>query len=1058
MAHELDDSEWEEVEDINGYALFMGYLSMAVKGMGVLVVLWTTVVLLGGFVSMLHKKDFWSLTIITLVQTAGVFDVLLNEKLRYVQKSFFGFLGTIFFTVYREDPTDGGWRAPLLYFLLFIQLLVLIVILFPLAVLYLFGLLITTGLSLWRLIERDYGNGDGGANLQPALKVLYSLALFQGVLFCYRSVSYIAGKRLAHVVAKNYGFDANEGRTSVVEYMRQTKIGCEKDPSFTKGRNLVTYAVTLMKSESSSGDYVSGARILDRFVANGELRDHHALIRQLVGSSSSSSQVMQRLLQSLRSTSPLDREVREFAARIVSHLASEINLTTFPHGIRCISSLLETTTSEQQDDDSSPSGHYKELMVHGLVILDKLAAEEHNRRVISSTQGLLSKAMAPVSADLLHRIDHGAWFEIVAASLQLMCRLVTAPGDTGAKLRSQIFKNNDAINTTEKIANCEECSEQQRILAIKILTKLPMETEAPSTDSREKITKLLVAIFLDKKKPEPMRELAGEALAMLSDRSETNATIIFKASDTIVHDLTTMLFSGIREYRISAAKILEHLYVCYTIDDDYLKKLTDTMIDLLPKLLTEILLVKWTTQKEKPAEKTEKGTDRLKFSTPNNDIEGQQDGVASEGNGDINEQNEGINEDVDRKLHAALLSLSAAIFGKSISDDKDFTQLAEKIAQGDPAFSFTSKLKELVKGNSKATANCLRILKITSRMIITLIRLDGVYVEAELESLLDSLSSASKKMMELEGFMMFSSSDPSAIKPVNSLVKEAQDLLKEKKEKQAKNLAATPVTSVNENQLIDSHELLVAIFLDKKKPEPMRQLAGEALAMLSDRSETNATIIFKASDTIVHDLTTMLFSGIREYRISAAKILEHLYVCYTIDDDYLKKLTGAMIDVLPKLLTEILLVKWTMQKEKPAEKAEKGTDRVKFSAPNNDIDKMVLLLKQNEGINEDVDRKLHAALLSLSAAIFGKSISDDKDFTQLADKIAQGDSAFSFTSKLKELTMELEGFMMFSSSDPSAIKPVTSLVKEAQDLLKEKKEKQAKNLAVTSVNENQLIE
>ncbi|XBJ11750.1 hypothetical protein VPH35_016398 [Triticum aestivum] len=172
----VDDSGWKDVLFANEYALLMGYLSMAVKGLGFLVLTWTTVVLLGGFVSTLQKKDFWSLTFITLAQTAGIFDVLLTEKLSYIGDSISAII-SVRLALFDDHPLQRK-RQVLATVVATVQQVVFVILLCPLATVYMFGLLISAGISVWRLRQHDYGSdADGLGNLKPALDILYSIAL-----------------------------------------------------------------------------------------------------------------------------------------------------------------------------------------------------------------------------------------------------------------------------------------------------------------------------------------------------------------------------------------------------------------------------------------------------------------------------------------------------------------------------------------------------------------------------------------------------------------------------------------------------------------------------------------------------------------------------------------------------------------------------------------------------------------------------------------------------------------------------------------------------------------
>lgn len=70
-------------------------------------------------------------------------------------------------------------------------------------------------------------------------------------------------------------------------------MGCEKDPSFARGRNLVTYAAGLMQSNSPDS-YLSGARIIDTLIIwfssvtdQSVVESQRMLMNNMTGSASS---------------------------------------------------------------------------------------------------------------------------------------------------------------------------------------------------------------------------------------------------------------------------------------------------------------------------------------------------------------------------------------------------------------------------------------------------------------------------------------------------------------------------------------------------------------------------------------------------------------------------------------------------------------------------------------------------------------------------------------------------------------------------------------------------
>ncbi|KAF2908241.1 hypothetical protein DAI22_12g170500 [Oryza sativa Japonica Group] len=608
------DELWPEVVNINKYAVLMGYLSMAVRGLAFLMFTWTTVVLLGGFVSALNKKDFWCLTMITLIQTAGVFDVFMKEKL----------------------------------------------------------------------------SREGDTNITPALDVFYSLAIFQGVIFTYRVSYSSAAEAIVNDVCRYYHMDARE---SVWDYLRDTMIGCEEDPSFARGRNMVTYAVEQVESSSSPDGYLSGLRILSTLV--GEIAssyacttthvEQHRMIKHML--ISRHHVVMLKLIQTLEPRGPHDAEARERATVIVAYIAGGVHLERLPRALCCVTSLLddEYRLAEPYDRDlvleklqlrpppcpdeevefvemyrlvyEREPPHlslekYKNLVVQGQRILGKLAADEDNCRIMSDTRGLDD-----------HDDDHRYELSVMAkGSITLIGQLVSVPfQDSRVKLRRQITSCKPAISTMESILS----------------------------ENIQGLIRILTDIFVHDSKRSSVRKCAGEELVKLSLESESNASIILKLklNDSIVVDRLSEMVVDVEDntFRTSAADILKHLCINHTTDDEHWDKLKNSMTIAIPKVLRELLGCDW----RRPERQTvaTQANNSGNFSPPDADIEALPDGdpsrVSNGGNNASscsNQQNGKQYTPEEIEVQEALASLCVTVCDKLISTDPVLADRFDKIA------------------------------------------------------------------------------------------------------------------------------------------------------------------------------------------------------------------------------------------------------------------------------------------------------------------------------------------------------------------------------------------
>jgi hypothetical protein len=241
---------------------------------------------------------------------------------------------------------------------------------------------------------------------------------------------------------------------------------------------------------------------------------------------------------------------------------------------------LESYNGINRPSSSKPLNGYKDLVLTGLSILWSLAGSEDNCIIISNTKHLVSKIMAPVSYDLVHRTHHSAWStSVVDASMRVMLRLMATAkdtkGDTGAEI-----SNNEAIATMEKIVECGECKGGElQMTALQILMQLRKST----------FTKMLIDFFIKGDRSDvSIRKTAGKELVLLFLGSEESGAAFpsKKEKEEFVGALAEIVsqVGNDAECKKSAAEILEHMCIHYTKNSEYLRTLKNAMASAMPKV------------------------------------------------------------------------------------------------------------------------------------------------------------------------------------------------------------------------------------------------------------------------------------------------------------------------------------------------------------------------------------------------------------------------------------------------------------------------------------------
>ncbi|XP_015693366.2 uncharacterized protein LOC102709368 [Oryza brachyantha] len=503
--------KWEEgeplpEEKLKTVLLCTAFVYKAMNGLGTLATIWATVVLLGGFSTLIKKQDFWYVTVIAFVQSIGILGgyedpahqmflrapqaLIENKAVTALEQKMSWWRRRTTTTqqqqqqqkkrnhgrTSRRKQEEKTWTLCNIYGCRS-RIGFAIRAIMWLAQVAAAGTFVA--LSWKRIRKQDYVDPefigqDDHQNITWSLNIFYYLVLAQGIIFI--SMMLIPLTECFKVLAlRKYMLFEPSGRKILFLYTQNSYLEfIAGNVSAIVGMNLVTFAKNLAVS-STVDDQLLGVRAMDRILRSLEFGS--LALRRLQASMEPDDLVkLLNMLGFVRTA--IDQDIRGHAARVVLKLSPDLLVQSCPQ-ILCLisSSLLSTSYNRVSKMDF-------DLIWFGLHILDKLTDNPDNcRQAKDDDSDLLSRII-----DLTNLCGHGrgstrsndiisdSWIEqefmpllqkeddippplinkidreiIAGMALNILSKLVAAPGAAGVCLREETSRNLQFLTNTGMI-------------------------------------------------------------------------------------------------------------------------------------------------------------------------------------------------------------------------------------------------------------------------------------------------------------------------------------------------------------------------------------------------------------------------------------------------------------------------------------------------------------------------------------------------------------------------------------------------------------------------------